>query len=181
MAIALVLPAAAHAQVQPRDLGADAVEFDERDRVIDDRDMKLPAAPQAQNLVEFDPRRPTSLKFFIDAASLTVNEKGVIRFTVVVKGEGSTQNVTYEGMQCSEGIRKVYAYGARDGAWRPATGSNWQPIGPQQTEPYRHGLAKYYFCPARHSIRTPAEGIEALRRGEHKFVNDLNDNAPKPR
>ncbi len=181
-ALALALPLAAAAQQppqQPRDLGADAIDFGSRESPIDDRDMKLPEFPKADNLVAFDPRRPTTMKFFIDAKSLAVNPHDVIYYTVVIKGDADAQTVQYEGMHCAEGVRRVYAYGRRDGTWQQATGSRWQEIGPMQMEPYRYALSKFYFCPAKYTIRNPAEGLDALRRGEHLRANDLNDNSPR--
>lgn len=178
-AVLLAAPIAAVAQ-QPRDLGADAIDFG-ADREKQESEVKLPPAPRSENLIKFDPGRPTSMTFYIDAASMTLGEDGVVRFTTVARGDGSTQNVAYEGIRCSTRERKTYAYGKADGTWTAQRDPGWVPIRSLNADSYRFTLYQDYFCPARESIASAAEGVDALRRGGHPKATNFNINLPMPR
>jgi hypothetical protein len=181
-AVALVLllaPLAASAQ-RPRDLGADAIDFS-AEREVREGEVKLPPRPRPENLIKFDPGRPTSMSFYVDATSLVVGDDGIIRFTSVAKGDGSTENVVYEGIRCTTRERKVYAYGKADGTWSETRDAAWSPIRNINVDGYRFTLYQEYFCAARGSIRSAAEGVAALKSGGHPQATDFMRNAPVPR
>jgi hypothetical protein len=162
-----------------RDPAADTIDFDEKQ--ADELALQLPAAPKGADLLEFDSGRRTTLRFFIDPAALTVGTDGIIRFTVVIRGDGAASNVSYEGIRCKTRERKVYAYGRADGTWYQARNPVWTKIGWPATEGYRFALYQNYFCPSRQSITTAREGIEAFRRGGHPRAADLLTSDPMPR
>jgi hypothetical protein len=162
-----------------RDSAADSIDFTEKP--LDELALQLPAAPKSTDLLEFNPGRRTTLRFFVDPAALTVGTDGIIRFTVVIRGDGDASNVSYEGIRCKTRERKVYAYGRADGTWNPVRGPVWMKIGGPDHEGYRFALYEYYFCPSRQSIATAREGVEALRRGGHPRAANLLTTDPMPR
>jgi hypothetical protein len=111
-ALAAAVAGVAFAQApgqQLRDSAADTIDFEERR--LGELPLQLPAAPKGAELLEFDSGRRTTLRFFVDPASLTVGADGIVRFTVVIRGEGAASNVSYEAIRCKTRERKVYAYG----------------------------------------------------------------------
>jgi hypothetical protein len=162
-----------------RDSAADSIDFTEKPH--DESPLQLPAAPKSADLLEFDPGRPTTLRFFVDPASLTVGTDGIVRFTVVVRGEGAASNVSYEGIRCKTAERKVYAYGRADGTWNPARNPVWTKVGGATSGGHQFALYQNYICPSRQSIKTAREGVEALRRGGHPRAVDLLTTHPMPR
>jgi hypothetical protein len=164
---------------QLRDSAADTIDFEERR--LEELPLQLPAAPKGAELLEFDSGRRTTLRFFVDPASLTVGADGIVRFTVVIRGEGAASNVSYEAIRCKTRERKVYAYGRADGTWNQVRDPVWTKIGGPETEGHRFALYQNYICPSRQSISTAREGIEAFRRGGHPRASDLLTSDPMPR
>lgn len=178
---AALLPAIAGGQApQVRDRAADAIDFGaEKER--EELEVALPPAPLADNLVRYDIGRPASMSFYIDAASVSLLQDRVVRFTSVAQGEGGTRNVAYEGIRCDTREIKTYAYGRADGTWYALKDPQWKPLRSLGADGYKFALYQDYFCPARESIASAAEGVEALRRGGHPKAGDFNVNAPLPR
>ena len=108
LAVCLALPLAAAAQLQPRDRAADSIDWD-KDKDKPESEAQLPPPPQ--NLIRYDPGRPSSMQFFVDAPSVSLSEDGLVRFTSVARGEGSSANVTFEAIRCTTREYKIYAYG----------------------------------------------------------------------
>jgi hypothetical protein len=162
-----------------RDSAADTIDFTEKP--LDELLLQLPAPPKPGDLLEFDPGRPATLRFYIDPASLSVGTDGIVRFTVVVRGDGSASNVSYESIRCKTRERKVYAYGRADGTWSQVRAPQWTAISGLNIDGYRFVLYENYFCPARQIIASAREGVEALRRAGHPRASDLLTPAPMPR
>jgi hypothetical protein len=178
-AVAAVIAGVAFAQdsgQRIRDAAADSIDFSEKP--LDELPVQLPAVPKLGDLIEFDPGRPATLRFFVDPASLSVGTDGIVRFTVVVRGDGATSNVSYEAIRCKTRERKVFAYGRADGTWYAARDPRWTKIGGLTSDGHRFVLYEDYFCPSRQIIATAREGVEALRRGGHPRAADLLTTTP---
>jgi hypothetical protein len=128
-------------------------------------EVALPAFPEAKNLIAFESSRAVSLKFYVDGTSISNPALDVVRFTLVGKGEGNAQNVSYEGFNCSSGDRITYAWGRSDGSWSRTRDATWTPIA--KTDVVRVALFADYLCPGRRPVKTAAEGTAALRGGGH--------------
>lgn len=177
VAAAIAGAAAAQAPGQKlRDSAADSIDF--TPKPLDELPLQLPAAPKPDDLLQFDPGRPASLRYFVDPASLSVGTDGIVRFTVVIRGDGAASNVSYEGMRCKTRERKVFAYGRADGSWNEARNPQWAPITAQAGDSHRFVLFENYFCPGRQSIATAREGIDALQRSGHPRAADLLTTTP---
>lgn len=128
---------------------------------------EFPEAPEEQQLLAFDIGRPTTMKFYIDPASITIGEDEVVRYTLVAVGDVGTRNVMYEGLRCKTAEYKVYGYGQRDGSWSKAYDPQWQSV---NHDAPRKMLYNDFFCPLKGPIRSQAEGIDALQRGIHPRI-----------
>jgi hypothetical protein len=164
---------------QLRDTARDAIDFEEKP--LDEAPVEFPGPPKPDGLLEFDPGRRTTMRFFVDPASVAVVHDGIVRFTVVIRGEGSASNVSYEAIRCKTRERKVYAYGRGDGTWQAVRQPAWTKIGGLESDGHRFVLYEIYFCPARLIIASAREGVEALRRGSHPRASDLLTTTPIPR
>ena len=129
-------------------------------------DYKLPSPPKPEDLMEFYVSAGTDFRFFVDRQSLSVGKDGVVRYTLVARSPSGTENVTYEGIRCSAGTVRTYAYGRRGGGWSERE-SAWRPIEPRPTQRWHNALWREYFCPHKVPIYDPAEGVDALQRGGH--------------
>jgi hypothetical protein len=140
--------------------------------------LQLPA-PRNRDLIEFDPGRPATLR----STSIGRFRSGPMHrpLTVVVRGEGTASNVSYEAIRCKTRERKVYAYGRADGTWSAVRAPLWTTISGLTTDGHRFVLYENYFCPSRQSITSAREGIEALRRAGHPRASDLLTTTPMPR
>lgn len=175
------LPLAAAAQSSTRDSAADSIDFEARSRGAAELELKLPPPPKPESLIAFDAGRRGGLAYFVDAASLSVGSDGIVRYTVVAKGDGNAQNVLYEGIRCQTRERKVFAYGQPDGTWKEARTAAWSKIGLPAEEGYRLALYQDFFCPARAIVRSAAEAAYALRRGGHPRLEGDARASPLPR
>ena len=129
-------------------------------------EYKLPPPPKPQDLVEFYVSAGTDFRFFIDQKSLSVGKDGVVRFTLLARSTTGAETVSHEGIRCSQGSYRVYAYGRQGTGWTERE-SDWRPLEVKTTQRWRNALLREYFCPMRTPIFDPAEGIDALRRGGH--------------
>ena len=138
-------------------------EFYEDEKKWVEAATSLPAYPSEENLIEFDAGAATRNRYYIDATAVSVGGDGVVRYTIVVKTAGGATNVSYEGIRCATGERKLFAFGRNDGTWAPSHAS-WQAIRPGS---YQAVLSREYFCPNRVAIFRAEEGVAALKGGGH--------------
>jgi hypothetical protein len=132
--------------------------------------IEFPAYPQQRDLREFYVSEMTTHKFYIDATTLSVGTDGVVRYVLVVRTGGGATNTSFEGIRCDSGELKIYGTGQRDGQWAKARRSEWRRIENKPVNRHHTVLARELFCPNAWPIKTPAEGLEALRLGKHPAV-----------
>lgn len=130
-------------------------------------DVRLPPYYREQDLIEIRMPPAASLRFYVDAASVTVTRDLVVRYTLVARSAQGAENVSYEGLRCAGPQHRVYALGQRGGVWK-AVDAPWKPAG----QVWARVLAREYFCPLRRTILSSAEGLDALRRGGHPERDD---------
>lgn len=133
--------------------------------------VALPAYPGERELIEFFVAATSEFRFFIDPASISVGNDGVVRYTLVARSAAGAQNVSFEGMRCRTGEMRIYALG-RDGGWVKSPG-DWRAIQPRSVQRWHNALYREYFCPQKEPIASRQEGIESLRRGGHPLYEDL--------
>ncbi len=137
---------------------------------VQDRDEWLeepsdvPPYPLEANLLEFhvDQSGP-KFRFFIDSLSIDTGENdGVIRYTLVIRSHGGSENVMFEAMHCSAQQYKTFAFGTRQKKFRPVRKPRWRAIPPATgNNAYRHELWKFYLC----------EGEVRLTRNRQQIID----------
>lgn len=144
-------------------------ELEQEKRDWTEGEVKLPAFPAKEGLVEFFVSAASNFRFYIDAASLNPGADGVVRYVLVARSPSGYSNISYEGIRCATNAYKVYALG-NDGNWTRSE-TEWREIEPKSVQRWHVELRSRYFCPGRVPIATVAEGRDALRRGGHPAVS----------
>lgn len=127
-------------------------------------EVAMPPAPEAARLRAFDVGSPSPNSFLVDEGSVSVGADGVVRYTVIVRTPGGAENVTFEGIRCATGERRIYASGRKDGSWTPMKNSAWQPIGDNTYNRPRAALAYDYFCDGPASPRDREHALQLLQQ-----------------
>lgn len=128
-------------------------------------EVQLPAPPLPENLQPFEVSALTTNKFFIDLASLSVGEDGVVRYTLLIVSPEGGRTVTYEGMRCETRERRIYASGRADGSWAKSRNNQWAHLQPASVNRHHAALYLDYFCP-NGGLMAGLEMIrQALKRG----------------
>ncbi|MBR0568547.1 CNP1-like family protein [Azoarcus sp. L1K30] len=109
-------------------------------------EVKLPAAPSESSLTEFFVSSASPNRFLIDRNTLRVDPDDVVRYVLVVRTPGGAENVTFEGIRCDAGARRIYASGRKGGEWAPLKNSEWVPISYNTYNRPRAALAIEVFC-----------------------------------
>ena len=162
--LAIVLATLALQAAAQREVEKSEWEKQQEQREWREGDVKLPAYPKTEGLIEFEVIGG-SFRFFIDPQSLALGPDGVVRYTLVARSPSGFANISYEGIRCSTMEYKVFAFG-NDGKWA-ARDSDWRRIEPKSVQSWHYELRVNYFCPDRRAIETAAEGLDALRNRGH--------------
>jgi hypothetical protein len=83
---------------------------------------------------------------------------------VVIEAVGGAKNVSFEGMRCESGERRLYAYGHPDGTWSKARNAVWEDIRFRSLLSYHKALYEDHFCPDGINVRDAKEAVRNLRR-----------------
>jgi hypothetical protein len=158
LALLLMLPLTAYAEWGEFDF-----EF-ENEKPWVEQAAQLPPYPKAENLVEFNVSSATPHRHFVDTASISVGEDKVVRYTVVIDAAGGARNVSFEGMRCATGERRLYAYGQPDGSWSKARNAGWEGIKRRSLLSYHKALFEDHFCPGGIHVKDGKEAAQNLRR-----------------
>lgn len=135
-----------------------------------EEELRLPAFPGDEGLIEFSVDSIGGNRFFIDGTTLSIGKDGVVRYVVIVKALGGASNVSFEGIRCGVASYRLYATGRADGTWSPARLKDWRPIENKSINRHHAALNREFFCPLGSPITTVEEGREALRLGRHPSV-----------
>ena len=87
-----------------------------------------PPAPQEADLIQFGEGSPSPNRFYIDGKHILPGSDGVLRYTLVIVTPSGTRNVSFEGMRCKTGERRLYATARQDGTWVESSSSRWQAV-----------------------------------------------------
>lgn len=154
----------AAALCQAADFDAD---FDEEKKAWKEIEAKIPAYPKPENLLPFYVSPTTRHRYLVDGASVSVGEDDVVRYALVVKTEGGATNVSYEGIRCATRERRLYAFGRPDHTWSRARNAKWERIEQAAQSQHQWILYSDFFCPDLEIVKTPQEGVAALKAGRH--------------
>jgi len=121
-------------------------DFDENVKPWQEIQVQLPGYPKEENLIEFVVSATNRNKHFIDFPSVSVGDDKVVRYTVVIHTQGGALNVSFEGMRCKTGERKIYATGRPNGEWARNRYARWGAIKGRDANSYHRELFYSYFC-----------------------------------
>jgi len=128
--------------------------------------VPLPPYPKPENYLPFQVSDTLPFAFFVDAKSISVSADGVVRYSLIAKSSDGALNISYEGMRCSDGEFRVYAFGRRDKTWFEVRDPKWQVIRKNPSNAQRAVLYSDFFCPViGGGIATAEEGVRALKNG----------------
>lgn len=125
---------------------------------------QLPPYPKDENLLSLYVSAATDNRFFVDAASISTGEDGVVRYTMIVRSPSGADNVSFEGIRCASRERKLYAFGRKEGSWSRARASKWEPIRFQDRNRHHHMLYDDFFCPNGIIVKDAPEAVDLLKR-----------------
>ena len=145
--------------------GSWEADFDDDTKAWKEIQAQIPPYPKEQNLVLVEAGGATPHRFYVDTASVSLGDDGVIRYTTIVKTAGGATNVSFEGMRCETREQKLYALGRSDGTWARARKPEWQRIVLRDLQPHRYTLYREFFCPIPARPTPAKQAVEALRRG----------------
>lgn len=129
----------------------------------------LPPPPSESTLRQFHVSAASPNRFFLDESSLAVGEDQVVRYVLVIRTAGGAENVSFEGIRCESGERRIYALGRADGEWVPARRSEWERISADQYNRPRAALAFDYFCDGPTAPRSKDEALRRLRESGRRL------------
>jgi len=161
LVLMLMLPLAAAAQTP----GFDYNSGDHASRA--EKPVALPPYPKPENYLPFQVSDTMPFDFFVDAKSISVSaDHQVVRYTLIAKSSDGALNISYEGMRCSDGEFRIYAFGQRDKTWFKVRNPKWEVIRKNPRNAQRAVLYNNFFCPViGGGIASAEEGVRALKAG----------------
>lgn len=171
LAFVFILTAPAYALAQMLEDDSEVVKKVEPEKPVD-----LPPLPDEKSLLEFYVGPATSNRFFVDPKSISITDRDIVRYTLVVKTPSGSENVSYEGIRCSSQQRRVYAFARADGTWARSRSDAWTVIQDNRLNRQHQALANEYFCDLGIAIRSPKDGIDAIKR--ERPVSGVRECAP---
>lgn len=131
--------------------------------------VQLPPFPQDDNLVPFKVGAVSDTQFKIDSESLSVGADAVIRYTLIVVSSAGAENISYEGMRCTTGERRFYAFGRSDGTWSKARNTRWTKIQGSLNNHHVELFVNYFCNMGAPTIASPDDALRALRNGGYRW------------
>jgi len=105
-----------------------------------ENDTQLPAFPDQPDWIGFYVNNTFTNQAAIDAKSLTIDTDRVIRFVMRVKSPAGAENLSFEGLRCSERQVKSYAFGDTvNKRWIKSLKPDWRQL-PDQLHAQLRGI-----------------------------------------
>ena len=159
-----VLAALLFACSSPKPPSAFEQDFDDDTKTWKEIQTQLPPAPRDEDLMGFSVSGASSYYFAVDRKSLAVGSDGVFRYTLVATSAQGARNVSYEGIRCQTGEKKIYAIGQRDGSWVKARNAAWSKIEEVGINRQHAALMKEYFCPDGSAQQKLSDVLDRFKR-----------------
>jgi hypothetical protein len=118
----------------------------EEDEPWQEAAVDLPPAPQESDLIQFGEGSVSPNRFYIDGKNILPGPDGVLRYTLVVVAPSGARNVSFEGIRCKTGERRLYATARKDGTWAESSLSRWQVVSATAYNRHHLVLMRECFC-----------------------------------
>jgi hypothetical protein len=115
-------------------------------------------------------RGPIDASLYLDQDSIQVNKKDrVVRYWIAIKSGKRISSLNYEGLRCSTGEYRSYAYASPQNSTQimHLKNSRWKPIRPEGSRDYHRELAKNYLCST--GVPRTLDGIKASLGGSYRL------------
>jgi len=115
---------------------------------------------------------PINASIYLDQNSIQVNKKDrVVRYWIAIKSGERIGSLNYEGLRCSTGEYRSYAYASPQSSTQitPLKNSRWKSIRPEGSRDYHRELAKNYLCST--GVPRTLEGIRASLGGNYELFS----------
>lgn len=126
--------------------------------------LTLPAPPAKGGLLKYEVDPRSTMEFLVDARSVSVSDRVIVRFTSVIRSSSGATNISHEGIRCDTFEKKLYATGRPDGSWTPTSSPTWRKIERLGANRYHAALAIDYFCDGGTAAGKAEAIVERLRR-----------------
>lgn len=126
--------------------------------------LALPDAPKTENLLRYTVGAAGAMSFAIDAKSVIVGDDQIVRFSSVISSASGALNISYEGIRCKTGERKLFATGRPDGSWNTMPDAEWRPISGASANSYQAALMKDFFCDGESVAGKASTIVDRIRR-----------------
>lgn len=128
-----------------------------------EQQTELPAYPVEQDLLAVNINLAGQpFETFVDPASISLADDGVVRYTVVMISSSGVWNVSHEGLHCGENMTRRYAYGF-DGQWQSLGDTPWMPITGRGINRYRRIFYDYFMCNPSKPVTSARQILENIR------------------
>lgn len=127
-----------------------------------------PSNPHTE-LQTYEVPQPSSGTYQIELNSLTLGSDEVIRMVLVQTSTTGVQNVSFEGVRCKTGERKLYAFLKSDGTWNEYHQARWQAIQNFASAKHIVTLAKNFLCAGGGAWGSVKDIQYRLRQGGEKW------------
>jgi hypothetical protein len=138
-------------------------DFDDEEKPWVEVQSQLPPMPEERDLLDFDVSGATQYRFSIDTYTLSIGTDDVFRFVLVATSPSGARNVSYEGIRCETGEKKIYATGRSDRTWVRSRNATWTKIEEVGNNRQHAALEKEYFCPEGYRARSVNQVIARLK------------------
>jgi hypothetical protein len=113
---------------------------------------------------------PIDASLYLDEDSVRVNKKDrVVRYWIAIKSGKRISSLNYEGLRCSTGEYRSYAYASPQNSTQitPLKNSRWKPVRTDRSRDYHRELAKNYLCSS--GVPRTLDGIRASFGGSYQL------------
>jgi len=133
-------------------------------------DSRTPDYPQESDLVEVSgPPAYRNYQYLVDTKNIQLGEDRVVRYTVVIRSPGGSDNVLFDGIRCTTQQIKNYAYGSIDSNGKKKfvgrTNARWKGAQSSGVMGYSKIFIKNYFCDFDSSNLKRNEIIQKVKYG----------------
>lgn len=140
----------------------------EESQLMANLEVELPNPFNKKELLPFSPFAYSSLKFFIDKASISFINDEEVRLTVVTLNESEKYQGIYIGFRCGEHEYRQYGF-LDEGVWRRPQDVSWRPIPRLGYNQYVTFLARASTCQGGAVTSNKAALIEGLNGLKNSF------------
>ena len=120
-----------------------------------------PPVVRLDKLVPLDVDARGSLRYGVDASSLSIGPDGVVRYVMVAQSSGA-MTAMYEGLRCSTAEYKVYAR-YNSGQWTPVASPEWRSVRASSRVQHPQAFAKQGGCDNKAQPTTVQQIVQRLR------------------